>query len=128
MGLIQFDYIGGRLTDQGNDQGLVTAAALADRLTGQGFSGVDFVAALAKEVDFPGASFHGFDFAAEGGNLVQGLPIGHPVAPAEGIAAKFPGEAPLDDIIRGKGATGLILIAYDIPLWFRLIHIYIPIR
>ena len=124
MVLIEFDDIGSRLTDQGNDKSLVAAVAFTDRLSGECFSGEDFVPALTIEMYFAGAPLDLFYFDFKGLHLVQGLPVLHAVAPAEGIAAEFPGQTTLDDITRSEGAPGLILAAHDIPLWFRLIHNY----
>ena len=101
---------------------MVAAVAFTDGFTGEGFSGEDFVTALTMEMYFSGSPLGLFDFDLKGQHLVQRLPILHAVAPAEGIAAVFAGETPLDDITRSEGTSGLILAAHDVPLWFRLIH------
>jgi len=128
VGLIDFNDIGRWLTDQRYDERLVTAVAFTDRLSGEGFSGEDFVATLAIKMDFSGSPLDLFDFDFKGLHLLlhllQRLPVFHAVAPAEGNAAEFSGQTPLDDITRSEGPPGLILTAHDIPLWFRLIHNY----
>ena len=122
--MIQFDDIVWGLADQGHDKGLFAAVAFTDGFTGECFSGEDFVTALTIEMYFPGTPLDLFDFDFKGLHLVQGLPVLHPVAPAEGIAAEFPGQTSLEYIARGEWSSGLILAAHDIPLWFRLIHNY----
>lgn len=125
MGLIQFNDIGSGLADQGNDEGLITASAFSERFSGEGFSGEDFVPALAIKMDFAGAALYLFDFNLKGLYLAQWLPVFHAVAPAEGILAKFTGKAMLNDITRGEGAPGLIFLTHDIPLW--LSHLQTPL-